>query len=176
MSISYRSAPGPEGARITLSRFVRQKAEEAGLERGYGWIGVPVAPGTYPQLRAADERSRRTGEPLPVSNLYCEDTIYVEPADNVAFRFWHDVSHVRLGLSFSLEDEWELASWHLRQLQLVGLGPGTREYSLLRADLFGQLILLGIARRFPFAQGDFSRTCAQLGMEEGILRELRRVS
>ena len=111
-----------------------------------------------------------------MSNLYCHDTIYIEPADNVAFRFWHDTSHCRLGLSFSLEDEWELTLWHLTQIEAAGLGPTTREYQLLRLDLLGQVILLGIAGRFPFNQGEFTKTCVERGLDAGILHELWRVS
>lgn len=176
MSTPYVTAPGPLGARITLSRFVREQAERAARELGFGWIGTPDAPSTYQQLRGTFEHSQATGDPLPVSNLFCEETIYMEPSDNVAFRFWHDSSHCRLGLSFSLQDEWELSLWHLSQLTAAGLGPETREYDLFRLDALGQIILLGVAGRFPFQQGEFTRTCAELGMDAGILAELRRVS
>lgn len=176
MSTSYRKARGPQGARVNLSRFVRERAEEAADAMGFGWIGTPEAPSTYQQLRGAFEHSRRTGEPLPVLNLYCDDTIYLEPADNVAFRFWHDTSHCRLGLSFGLQDEWELSLWHLAQLEAVGLGPGTLEHELFRLDAIGQIILLGVAGRFLFEQGEFVRACAEVGLDQGILRELRRVA
>lgn len=172
----YVPATGQMGARINLSRFVREQAERAAEELGFGWIGVPEAPSTLPQLRGAFQESQATAAPLPVSNLYCDDTIYIEPSDNVTFRFWHDVTHCRLGFSFELPDEWELTLWHLDQLAAAGLGPKTREYELFRLDLLGQVILLGIAGRFPIKQGEFSRTCAELGLDRGILHELRRIS
>lgn len=176
MSAPYVTASGPIGARINLSRFVREQAEHAARELGFGWIGVADAPSTYPQLRGAFAHSTATAEPLPISNLYCDDTIFMEPDDNVAFRFWHDVSHCRLGLSFSLPDEWELSLWHLAQLNAAGLGPKTREYELFRLDALGQIILLALVERFPFNQGEFARTCADVGLDAGILAELRRVS
>lgn len=176
MSTTYRTARGPQGARVNLSRFVRERAEETADALGFGWVGVPDAPSTYQQLRGAFEHSQRTGEPLPISNLYCEDTIYLEPGDNVAFRFWHDTSHCRLGLSFALPDEWELSLWHLRQLEAVGLGPGSREYELFRLDALGQIILLALIGRYPFAQGEFVRDCAEAGLDQGILHELRRIA
>lgn len=169
-------ARGQLGARVNLSRFVRERAEHAAEEFGFPWIGVPEAASTYPQLRGAFAHSQRTGDPLPVSNLYCEGTIFVDPSDNVAFRFWHDTAHCRLGYSFELPDEWELTLWHLQQLEADGLGPSTTEYELLRLDLLGQIILLGIAGRFPLNQGEFSRTCDELGLDAGILHELRRIS
>ena len=176
MPTTYRTARGTQGARVNLSRFDRERAEESADALGFGWIGVPDAPSTYQQLRGAFEHSQRTGEPLPISNLYCDETIYLEPADNVAFRFWHDTSHCRLELSFSLPDEWELSLWHLRQLEAVGLGQGNLEYELFRLDALGQIILLALIGRYPFAQGDFVRACADEGLDLGILRELRRVA
>jgi hypothetical protein len=176
MTSTYRTARGPEGARINLARFVHAQAEQIAEEEDFGYVGVADAPSTYQQLRAAFQRSKKTGEPLPVSNLFCDSTIYPEPRDNLAFRFWHDVSHCRQGLSFSLEDEWELTLWHLAQLEAAGLGPATREYELLRLDLLGQVILLGVAGRFPFDQGSFTRACVELGLDAGILHELRRVA
>lgn len=176
MSTPYRTAPGPQGARINLSRVVLDQAGAITTRLGFRALPTKDAPSTYQQLRGAFAHSLRTGDPLPVSSLYCEDTIFTEPHVNVAFRFWHDVAHCELGLSFSLPDEWELALWHLSQLEVAGLGPQTTEYELLRMDLLGQVILLGIAQRFPFNQGDFTRTCTRLGLDDGILHELRRVS
>lgn len=176
MPTHHRTAKGQLGARVNLSRFVRQQADQAAEKVGFGWIGTPEAPATYPQLRAAFAHSTKTGEPLPVSSEYCDDTVFMEPSDNVAFRFWHDVSHCRLGLSFALPDEWELTLWHLDQLLAAGYAPSSLEYQLLRLDLLGQVILLGIAGRFPFNQGEFTRTCHEMGIDVGVLTELRRIS
>lgn len=176
MPTHHRTASGQLGARVNLSRFVRHQADLAAEEVGFGWIGTREAPATYPQLRAAFAHSTKTGEPLPVSSEYCDDTVFMEPSDNVAFRFWHDVSHCRLGLSFALPDEWELTLWHLDQLLAAGYAPSSLEYQLLRLDLLGQVILLGIAGRFPFNQGEFTRTCHELGLDIGVLTELRRIS
>ena len=176
MTSTYRTARGHHGARINLSRFVLDQAAQTADKLGFGWVPTERAPCTYQQLRGAFEHSKRTGEPLPVSNLFCEDTVFTEPHVNVAFRAWHDFHHCILGLSFDLADEWELTLWHLDQLAEAGLGPQTSEYELLRLDLLGQVILLGVAQRFPINQGEFTRTCAELGLDAGILHELRRVS
>jgi hypothetical protein len=176
MTSVHPTARGAQGARINLSRFVHDQADKTADELGFGWVGVPDAPSTYQQLRGAFEHSKRTGELLPISNLFCDDTIYVEPADNIAFRFWHDTSHCRLGLSFALQDEWELSLWHLARLEEAGFSPASLEHQLFRVDALGQIILLALAGRFPFNQGDFVRTCGELGMDAGILTELRRIS
>lgn len=177
MSISEPTTRhGHAAARANLSSFVEHRAGFVTEEVGFGWIGVPVAPSTFPQLRAAFRRSQLNGEPLPVSNLYCERTVFDTPEGNVAFRFWHDTAHCRLGFSFELPDEWELAMWHLDELERAGFPPESGEYQLLRLDLLGQIILLGVAGRFPFDQRDFTTTCGVFGLDAGILAELRRMS
>lgn len=176
MSVPQATVPELRAAREHLSQFVRQQAADAATALGFGWVGVADAPSTYPALQAAFINSRQTGKPLPISDLYCEDTVFIEPADNIAFRFWHDTSHCRLNLSFSLPDEWRLVLHHLAALEAAGFGSVTDEYRLLRLDLLGQLILLGIAGRFPLNQGQFTRSCAELGLDAGVLIELGRVS
>lgn len=163
-------------ARGNLTYFVDRRAHLVTEEVGFGWVGVPIAPSTFPQLRAAFRSSQSSGEPLPVSNLFCERTVFDTPEGNVAFRFWHDTAHCRLGFSFELPDEWELALWHLDELERAGFPPETDEYQLLRLDLLGQIILLGVAGRFPFDQRDFTTTCSVFGLDAGILTELRRMS
>jgi hypothetical protein len=176
MSVSKPTDEDLAKARHNLTDFVRSRAEQTAAELGFGWLGTALAPSTYQQLRGAFEHSKQTGEPLPVSSLYCENTVYLTPGDNVRFRFFHDVHHVRLGVSFALEDEWELALWHLADLERAGYSEESLEYRLLQADVIGQIIIVGIAGRFPWNQGTFTRTCAELGLDTGIFREMRRVA
>lgn len=172
MSITKITDLAPE---VTATLFVRQQAERTAKEVGFGWIGVAEAPNTYQQLRGAFQRSTLTGEPLPVSNLYCDSSIYLTPDDNIAFRFWHDVHHVTLGCSFRLEDELELALWHLDQAEQAGLVKGSAAHELLTSDLVGQLFLMALIGRFPFTQAAFVEGCQQLGLFGGLLSEIRRV-
>lgn len=162
-------------ARRDLSAFIRDRALETKQAVGFGWVGVPAAPDTYQQLRGAWHYSKATGAPLPVSNLFCDSVIYLEPSDNLAFRFWHDVHHVQLGLSFALPDELELALWHLDQLQAAGHPRGTLTYQLLEADLVGQVLIMAVGGRFPFDQMTFVQACADGGLTTGVLAELRRI-
>ncbi|KXP04256.1 MULTISPECIES: hypothetical protein [Tsukamurella] len=169
--------PDPEQllrARKTLGEFMTATVQAAATELGFGYIGTPDAPSTYQQLRAAYDRSASTGEPLPISDEYCDGTIYLTPEENIKFRFWHDTSHIARGLSFRLEDEWELALWHLEQLRLAGLGPGTLEYELFRIDVLGQVIVQALIQRFPYDQRLFSLHSLDVGMDAGILAEVRR--
>jgi len=175
MPAHFSPAPGVWGARLNLGRFVIDLAATTTSELGFGWYATPNAPSTAQQLIGAYEHSVRTGEPYPVSSLFCESTIFTEPHINHAYRYVHDCSHRKLGLSFTLEDEWHLGTYHLAQAEEAGLGPGSREHELLRCDIFGQLMLLGVAGRFPIDQGVFALECFELGIEAGLLRELRRI-
>lgn len=175
MSVDNRTPETDDQARLDLSRFIRDRAEQTKNEVGFTWIGTPSAPSTYQQLRGAFNKSTSTGAPLPISNLFCDSSIYPVEEDNVRFRFWHDVHHVKLGLSFRLEDELELALWHLDQAAQAGILPGSVTYELLEADLIGQVLLMALIRRFPIDQAEFVNTCSQVGLMTGLLDEIRRI-
>lgn len=176
MATPHSSVQTLHSGRIELTQFVRQQADRTSRELGFGWAGVVAAPSTYQQLRGAFTHSQETGEPLPVSSLFCESTIYDSPEDNIRFRYYHDVRHVRLGLSFNLDDELELAQWHLDELALSGFGKGSLPYELMTADLVGQVFLMGTIGRFPLDQGSFVATCHEAGLVPGLLAEIRRLA
>ncbi|WOQ17596.1 hypothetical protein [Raineyella sp. W15-4] len=163
-----------QAARRQLSAFVDAQADDLAARLGFGRAPVVAAPSTYQQLRGALDRSLTTKDPLPVSSENSATVIYDRPEVNFAFRFWHDVSHVQHGLSFSLEDELELALWHLGVLEHGGLSPESLAYRLFQADVLGQLLLMGLAGRFPFDQEKFVIGCVVLGLDQGLLAEIRR--
>lgn len=160
-------------ARAELSELVRFKAVETEEKVGFGFVGCPDAPSQYQQLRGAYADSWATRTPLPISNEFCDTSIYLSPKDNMCFRFWHDVHHVKLGLSFNLDDELELATWHCTELERAGFDPAGLSFRLFRADIVGQLYLMGIAGRFPYNQLRFAETCLMHGFDVGLLDELR---
>lgn len=161
-------------ARQCLSDFVRSQERHTTRVVGFGWIPCTDAPSTYEELQAAYARSTATGEPLPVSSAHTEPVIYTSAGVNLAHRFVHDVHHVRLGLSFQLDDELELALWHLDRLRAAGFGRHSLEYALFHADLVGQVFVNGLGHRFPADQEHFALDCVQLGLDAGVLLELRR--
>lgn len=160
-------------ARAKLSSFVEDRADRTASEAGFTWRPESNAPDRYLDLLAAYDRSRSTGEALPVSDLFCDDTVYLDPKTNMAFRFWHDTSHVRLGLSFDLVDELELASWHLAELERYGQPKGSVAWQLLHADVVGQIYVMALIGRFPLNQGAFVRDCVVRGFDTGVLAECR---
>lgn len=49
---------------------------------------------------------------LPVYAGSCDNTIYGDAAINVAFRAWHDWIHLQYGLSFTPDNEQQVAAIH----------------------------------------------------------------
>lgn len=162
-------------ARDELTRFVRRQAREAAARVGFSYEACADAPGTYQQLRGAYAESRANGTPLPIYDQFCDTSIFFQDEDNVRFRFWHDVSHVGLGVSFRLEDELELGIWHLEQLERAGFPKGSLPWKVFRADIVGQIQLMALIGRFPIHQRRFVYECVEYGMETGLLEEIRRV-
>lgn len=144
---------------VNLSSFVRGQARATAELVGFAWLPRPDAPSDYGSLRRAYLASRLTGEPLAVSDEHSEGTIYDGADTNYAFRFWHDVTHVRLGAGFDLDGELAVAVAHLDVLRAAGWGPGTLEYGLLHADTAGQTIFGAATGAFPEEQACFARMC-----------------
>jgi hypothetical protein len=160
--------------REVLSEFVLEQAHRTAERVGFKWVGTTEAPDRYQPLVSAYQHSKASGEPLPISSENSHSVIYTSPDVNVAWRFWHDVHHVELGLSFKSVDELALALWHLGELQQAGFSRGSMPWRLLHADLVGQAHLWALARRYPEDQASFVRSCLSLGFEQGLLAEAKR--
>ena len=57
----------------------------------------------YAEAEALSHKSAYVG--MPVFGGACDQTIYLTPEANHAFRYWHDMGHVRYNMSFTPEDE-----------------------------------------------------------------------
>lgn len=170
------TALGEEGdfeARIKLSRFV--DAQATGMQNfvGFGWKPDHKAPSDFISLKRAALASARTGEPLPVSDEYCAQTIYTSSEINYAFRFWHDCTHVLMDKGFDLDSELTVSRAHLKVLKSYGMGPGTPEYELLRADTLGQTLCGETTGTFPVDQPCFARRAIVLGLGKAVQAERR---
>lgn len=155
-----------------LSDFIVHAASVTETLVGFGWWPSSAAPDSYPALRAAFATSAETGQSLPVSDEHTSQVIYRDAAINLAFRYWHDVSHVLRGLDFTPPQELRLASFQLVALELAGRGPETVAWRLLQADLVGQVYLSAVGRRFPTDQRRFVLTAYEDGLERAILDEI----
>ncbi|RMB77652.1 hypothetical protein AYK61_15405 [Rhodococcus sp. SBT000017] len=172
----YVSTEDVDRARCNLTEWVFSSATSKASACGFNWTPRPDAPSTYPELRAAFSHSMESGDPLAVSSENSTSVILSSCDANFAWRFVHDVAHVERGLSFSLADEYELALWHLSELERDGFSPDGLEYAFLKADTLGQVTINAVAKRFPVDQELFDLECQQFGFEQGVLRELRRES
>jgi len=167
-------APSITAARTNLNRFVLVQAGATAQLVGFGWQADPDAPADYRSLLTAYVRSQVTGCPLPVSNAYTEPSIYGTTEGNLAFRFWHDVTHVRLHQGFDLDGEIEVATAQLDVLGAAGFQPGSLEFELFHADTLGQT-LCGLATGdFPRDQMCFARLSLESSLTLAIRTELEK--
>lgn len=160
-------------ARVTISQFVVEQAEKTQAEVGFEYVVQEDAPQSFPALSRAFADSLETGEPIPISSEHSESVVYADAEVNFAMRFWHDVQHVRLGLTFDLVDELELALWHLGVLEREGFGPDSVAWQLLHADLVGSVYVMSLSRRFPLDQLRFAESCVSSDFDHGVLDEVR---
>jgi hypothetical protein len=155
--ISMRGNELLKEASNNLSRFVMSQAKAFEVLLGFAWKPEKDAPSKFSTLKAAYLSSLITGNPLPVSDEHSAMTIYDSPTTNYAFRFWHDVTHIRLDQGFDLDGEMTVARSHLAVLTAAGWGEGTLEYELLRADTLGQTLCNETTGGFPLDQPCFAR-------------------
>lgn len=161
-------------AREELTEFVQLMAGKTRTRRGIGWVGTPDAPNTWKALTAAWDESLRTGQPLPVSNEACESVILTRPEANVAYRFWHDVTHLERGRNFTNPHELDMANFHLREAERHGLERGSLPWRLLHADAVGNVLHWAVLRRYVANQLVFILNAVQYGIEVALLAEMSR--
>lgn len=159
-------------ARQELTAFVTAEAAKTSREVGFPRVGVPDAPDTYADLRVAYRRSCSTGIALPVSNSNLNGSLYLHTQADLALRFWHDVSHVRRGRSFSAPDELDLGLWHVAVAQTAGLSP--LALALLDADLVGQTLLYAATKGYAENQMRFDVEAVAFGIADAIVLEKER--
>ena len=157
-----------------ISEFVLGRADLTARYFGFTFVGTEDAPNDYDTLYQLFRHSRHTGAPLPVSSLNCEDTIYTSPQANMAFRFWHDVSHCVSELTFSGPDEIDLARSHLASFTISTGRKDDLVYSLFKGEVLGQAMYGAITGDFVTNQRRFVTNCASNGIDTAILWELDR--
>ena len=159
-------------ARQELSLFVIQRAIDCRSVLGFGWKGVPDAPSTYADLKAAFAISQDTRQPLPVSSENLNNTVFLYETADYALRFWHDTSHVLRQRSFRTVDELDLGLWHVAVAKAMGLSAPALK--LLDADLIGQQLLYAATKTFPIDQLEFDLDVLTYGVADAIVLERER--
>lgn len=158
-------------ARINLTRWINDLADETATELGVTWRGSPTAPSTLCEVVEEFRAGMLTGRPVRISNRYCQHSVYVHPRDNVAFRFVHDSRHYFLRAEFETEPELLVASCHLARLQRAGYPPDSIEHRLLYADTVGQALFLAETGQFVDDQMRFALRCLTDSLPAAIAAE-----
>lgn len=142
-----------EAARRELDGFMRKHAPPH--------FATVDAPDSWERLTAWHENWKAQAHAvgtcfvLPVSSEHSEDTVYLTPEGNHAFRAWHDESHLRFGLKFTTADEKSLAAKHQIEAEQLGLSKDARY--LLWCDTYKQTEYEAATGEFPENQLEFCR-------------------
>lgn len=96
----------------------------------------------------------------------CQKTMYPSPADNHAFRAWHDSLHIAMGQGFDRSGERRVAIAHIRTARMHGCSRLAQ--SALVADTWGQF-LYGEAHAGAFVEDQWAFVIACLqGRSAGV--------
>lgn len=155
-------------ASMNLSTMFFAEATRLAEQEGFGWRAATDAPNSFEGILDAYQRSKVTGERYPVLTVGSETTILASAEVNHAFRFVHDLTHIRLELGFDPDSEMYVAVEHLNLLRRSGYAVGSLEWHLLHADTIGQIVAGCILGRFVFDQKVFVNDCVQFGLRRAI--------
>jgi len=162
-------------ARAELTEFVQLMADQTRRRTGIDWYPTPDAPNTWKALQATWTNSQVHGVPLPIFDGACQDVIFLRPEDNIAYRYWHDVTHLERDRSFQNPDELDMANFHLWEAERHGLERGSLPWRLLQADAVGNVVHWAVLRRYVTNQQVFILNVVQYGMEVALLAEMARL-
>lgn len=156
-----------------LSDFVLGHANTMREELGFGWYEVDAAPSSFDSLLETYFQCHEHGTDYPVARAGSATSIYPSPQVNAAFRFWHDITHLRLHCSFDYWDERAVGEFHLRQLEDAGLARESLPWLLLRADTIGQNEFSRLSGGgFVADQRAFAYAAVEHGLGVALLQEL----
>ncbi|HTL42083.1 MAG TPA: hypothetical protein VL294_11480 [Pseudolysinimonas sp.] len=162
-------------ARVELSEFVTLMADRTKERTGIGWEPSPDAPNSWKALKAAWQHSLSTGEPLPIYDGASDSVVFASAEANIAYRFWHDVTHLERRRNFTNAHEIDMASFHLAEAEKHGLERGSLPWRLLHADSVGQTLHWAILREFVLDQRVFVLNVVQFGLEAALLAGMARL-
>ena len=158
-------------AAAQLAEVTAYVAESLAGSAAFGWSADSRAPSTYSELSIAYEESKATSTPLPISSLNCTTTVFSDRTFNLAARFWHDLTHIRLGADFSEAGEAAVADAQLSTLRLHGFELGSPAYRVLDIETNGQDRCLRERGCFPASQFRFTVRAFEVGIDYAIKRE-----
>lgn len=122
-------------------------------EKGIEYSGSDKAPENWEETK---EQNRYN---LFVSNKFCENTIFGTIEANIAFRAWHDYTHIANNLSFEPLDEIKVAFLQAAEL------PKDWHYErmLIISEVAGQVLYHSTFEFFPENQRKFTINLLETG-------------
>jgi len=127
-----------DSACATYSHYVAIQSERMGEEHGFscGWCAAEDAPSDYDGIVAEVKRAREGQAPFRVWSGASNDTVFVTPWHNHAFRVCHDLMHFQYQRGFTHDDEeWLGIHWTHK----VAKARGYRAGVLALCDGLGQV-------------------------------------
>lgn len=125
------------------------------VKRFFRWGMKPVpdhkAPRTLGQMHHKYLCSKSYEYPYPVSQDFCENTIYDSPNHNMVIRAWHDSHHIKLMIDTSFEGEVLLG-----QYGVLRIPEEEKDARVLYfCDSVGQTLYHEVSGKYPENQKEF---------------------
>lgn len=122
-------------------------------EKGIRYSGSDLAPDNW------DDTKKQNPYNIIVSDQFCENTIFGTIEANIAFRAWHDYTHIKNGLSFDPLDEIKVAFLQAAEL------PEDWHYErmLVLSEVAGQVLFYSTFSEFPENQRKFTINLLETG-------------
>jgi hypothetical protein len=139
-----------------LKTFLEAQETKAKAE-GWTWFESTNAPSSYAELTLYNEARH-----LPIETDGNESSVYGRH-HNLLFRFWHDMTHLKLGVSFNKKGEYAVVDSHLKDAEAHGLSKMAT--SILYADTKGQIDYYDWNKRYVNNQSDFIHIALQRGIQ-----------
>ena len=160
---------------LNVTGFVLAEAARIAENEGFGWKAVDDPPSGFEAVLDAYSRCKETGERFPVATDGSSTSILGSAQANYAFRYLHDLTHIRLELGFDPDSELYVAVEHLNMLRRAGFKVGSLEWHLLHADTVGQIVAGCLLGRFVYNQRAFVFDCVLLGFKRAVEIERDRL-
>ena len=123
------------------------------------------APSSWAELKAWADTHTLGVDSLPIFDGGCDNSIYT-PSGNLTARAWHDATHLREKLGFTLADETAVG-----QFQCETLKWARAPYAVVRAveaDVVGQIRYYTNHKRYVDDQVQFVWACLASSVDEVI--------
>ena len=160
MNINILGQSAKQLAIEELSIFIDAQATALKIQ-GWKYFTTDKAPESFKALKG-----QTIGKRIPIANYGGDTSIYGDVAINERFRFWHDVTHLKLNEGFSKQGEYAVVEQHLLEAERYGLSP--LAMAILRIDTKGQVDYYFRHKEFVQNQDAFLDTCLLRGTDLAI--------